>query len=154
MIEIAPQFTLWIDSGRRWLSAFGSPVRGFLPHSERVDDQIQIEQLDVFTHIGVLEEERAAAQRLSFYLTLWPARQMDQTNDEIEKAVNYAAVCAEVKRFVEARRDKLIETLANALAQHLLEAFEIRKIAVELRKYILPETEFVSVTVTRERSSN
>jgi 7,8-dihydroneopterin aldolase/epimerase/oxygenase len=134
--------------------AFGSPVRGFLPHSDRVDDQIQIKQLDVFTHIGVPEEERAAAQRLSFYLTLWPGRPMDEINDEIEEAVNYAAVCAEVQQFVAQRRDKLIETLANALALHLLEAFQIRRITVELRKYILPEVKFVSVTVTRERSSN
>jgi dihydroneopterin aldolase len=129
-------------------------VSRFLPHSERVDDQIQIQQLDVFTRIGVPEEERAAAQRLSFYLTLWPARPMDETNDVIEEVVNYAAVCAEVKQFVAQRRDKLIETLAVALAQYLLEAFKIRKITVELRKYILPEVEFVSVTVTRERSSN
>jgi hypothetical protein len=28
--------------------------------------------------------------------------------------------------------------------------FEIRRIKIELRKYILPEVEFVSVTVTRE----
>jgi dihydroneopterin aldolase len=119
-----------------------------------VDDRIRIEKLDVFTHIGVPEAERAAAQRLSFFLTLWPARPMDETNDEIEGAVNYAAVCAEVKQFVSQRRDKLIETVAHAVAQHLLGAFEIRKITVELRKYILPEVEFVSVTVTRERSSN
>jgi dihydroneopterin aldolase len=119
-----------------------------------VDDRIRIEKLDVFTNIGVPEEERAAAQRLSFYLTLWPGRGMDETNDEIGEAVNYAAVCAEVQQFVGQRRDKLIETLANALAFHLLGAFEIRRITIELRKYILPEVEFVSVTVTRERSSN
>ena len=98
------------------------------------------------------DEERAAAQRLSLNLTLGPRRRFGELNDEIGRAVNYAAVCDEVKKFVEGRRDKLIETLADALASHLLEAFEIRKITIELRKYILPETEFVSVTVTRERA--
>jgi 7,8-dihydroneopterin aldolase/epimerase/oxygenase len=116
------------------------------------NDQIHIRGLEVSAHIGVPEEERAAVQRLAFHLTLWPARQMDEVNDDISRAVNYAMVCAEVKKFVEARRDRLVETLADALALHLLEAFEIRKIMVELRKYILPETEFVSVTVTRERA--
>jgi dihydroneopterin aldolase len=76
---------------------------------------------------------------------------MDGVNDAIGRAVDYAKVCAEVKRFVEARRDKLVETMANALALHLLEAFEIRRVTVELRKYILPDVEFVSVSVTRER---
>jgi dihydroneopterin aldolase len=117
-------------------------------------DEIHIEGLEVFAHIGVPDEERAAAQRLTFNIALWPIFQAGELNDEIGKAVNYAKVCGEVKRFVGQRRDKLIETLANALALHLLDAFEIRRIAVELRKYILPEVEFVSVTVTRERPQN
>ena len=120
----------------------------------RVNDAVHIEGLEILAHIGVPDEERSVPQRLSFHLTFWPARPFSELNDEIGEAVNYAAVCAEVKQFVELRRDKLIETLAVALAQHLLESFEIRKITVELRKYILPETDFVSVTVTRERSSN
>jgi dihydroneopterin aldolase len=117
-----------------------------------MEDRIQIENLELFAHIGVPDEERSAAQRLTFNITLWPVLQAAQLNDEIGKAVNYANVCTEVKRFVEPRRDKLIETLANALAFHLLEMFEIRRIAVELRKYILPEVEFISVSVTRERA--
>jgi len=118
-----------------------------------VDDTIQIRGIEIFTHIGVPDEERAAAQRLTFNLTLWPIRPFGALNDEINRAVNYAEVCAEVKRFVETRRDRLVETLADALALSLLKKFEIDRITVELRKYILPETEFVSVTVTRERSN-
>jgi 7,8-dihydroneopterin aldolase/epimerase/oxygenase len=117
-----------------------------------VDDRIQIEGLEVFAHIGVPQEERAAAQRLRFNVTYLPIRPMEELNDEIERAVNYAAVCAELRKFVEQSRGKLIETLAHALALHLLETFEIRRVTVELRKYILPEVEFVSVRVTRERS--
>jgi dihydroneopterin aldolase len=117
-----------------------------------VNDQVHIRGLEVFAHIGVPDEERADAQRLSFNLTFWPLRPFMDVNDEIGRAVNYANLCAEVKKFVETRRDKLIETMANALALYLLETFAIRKVTVELRKYILPETEFVSVTVTRERA--
>jgi dihydroneopterin aldolase len=116
-------------------------------------DCVRIQQLEVQAHIGVPEGERASAQRLSFNLTIWPARPIRDLQDDIERAVNYASVCADVKKFVSARRDKLIETLADALATHLLEAFAIRKITVELRKYILPEVEFVSISVTREGSA-
>ncbi|HEX8076469.1 MAG TPA: dihydroneopterin aldolase [Chthoniobacterales bacterium] len=115
-------------------------------------DEVHIAGLEVRGHIGVPDGERAAAQRLSFDITFWPTRPFSDLNDDIGRAVNYATVCEEAKKFVEARRDKLVETVANALALHLLEAFEIRKITVELRKYILPETEYVSVTVTRECS--
>jgi dihydroneopterin aldolase len=133
-------------------SAFDSPHGRFLSHSTGVDDVIHIEGLQVLANIGVPEEERAAAQRLSFNLTLFPILGMSDLDDAIERTVNYAAVCGEVKKFVEERRDKLIETLANALALHLLARFEICRITIELRKYILPDVEFVSVTVTRERA--
>jgi dihydroneopterin aldolase len=133
-------------------SAFDSPLRRFLAHSIGVDDQIHIEQLEVFAHIGVPDDERSAPQRLTFGITLWPVRDASQLDDQIAQAVNYAAVCAEVRKFVGERRDKLIETLADKLAFHLLEIFGIRRITVELRKYILPDVEFVSVTVTRERA--
>lgn len=104
--------------------------------------------------IGVPDEERASRQRLTANLTLWPVRAASECHDDIERTVNYARVCAETRRFVEQRRDKLIETLAAALARHLLETFEIRKITIELRKYVLPQVEFVSVTVTREQEGD
>lgn len=105
----------------------------------------------MLAHIGVPDEERSAAQRLTFSITLWPLREMEDMKDDISRTVNYASVCSETKKFVAARRDKLIETLADALARHLLEVFEVRRITIELRKYILPDVEFVSVIVTRER---
>ena len=114
-------------------------------------DCIHIARLEALAHIGVPDEERSSAQRLTFSIMLWPIRQSHELNDDISKAVNYATVCAATKEFVAARRDKLIETLADSLALHLLEVFEIRRITIELRKYILPNVEFVSVTVTRER---
>ena len=115
-------------------------------------DQIHIEQLEVFAHIGVPDDERASAQRLTLNMTLWPTGGVGNLDDQIAGTVDYAVVCKETKSFVDARSDRLIETLADALANHLLQLFEIQKITVELRKYILPEVEFVSVVVTRERS--
>ena len=115
-------------------------------------DLIRIEKIEVLASIGVPEDERSRAQRLTISVAFFPNMSGPDLDDDIARAVNYAAVAAEVKKFVEGRRDKLIETLANALALHLLESFEIRRITIELRKYILPDVEFVSVTVTRERS--
>src|SRR5436305_976884 len=117
-----------------------------------MNDHVHIDQLAVSAHIGVPDDERSAPQRLTFSITLWPRRDLSELDDQIAKAVNYAAVCAETKKFVRDRRDRLIETLANALAKHLLEVFEIRRITIELRKFILPDVEFVSVTVTRDRA--
>jgi dihydroneopterin aldolase len=139
-----------IPSGR--ITGFRLAAASVSATLDFVDDRIHIEGIEVSARIGVPEEERAVAQRLGFSVTYWPIRPMPELDDEIERAVNYAAVCAELRKFVEQRRDKLIETLANAVALHLLQTFEIRRVAVELRKYILPKVEFVSVRVTHERS--
>jgi FolB domain-containing protein len=115
-------------------------------------DVVRIEQIEVLAHIGVPDDERSQPQRLTISIAFWPNKSGAELNDDIARAVNYAEVCAEVKKFVGRRSDRLIETLANKLAFHLLEVFEIRRIKIEVRKYILPDVEFVSVTVTRERA--
>ena len=122
-------------------------------HDERDGDQIHIEGLEILARLGLSDEERASAQRLRFNITFWPREHPATLDDDISRTVDYAAVCAEAKNFVEARADRLIETLADALAIHLLAVFEIRRITIELRKFILPEVEFISVTVTREHLS-
>lgn len=120
---------------------------------EDTGDAIHIEQLEVFAHIGVPDDERSQLQRLTISVTFWPTKHGPELSDDIGRAVNYAEVCTATTKFVQARSDRLIETLADALASHLLGIFEIRKLTVELRKFILPDTQFVSVTVTRERSA-
>ena len=121
--------------------------------SNEFGPRIQINQLELMACIGVPDKERASPQRLTISLTLWPMRSGADLNDDISRTVNYSAVCAETKNFVRDRSDRLIETLADAVARHLLEVFQIRRITIELRKFILPDVEFVSVTVTRDRST-
>ena len=112
-------------------------------------DKIHIEQLDVFTRIGVPEEERANQQKLTVSISLWPYRQPSDLADHIERAVNYSAVAEETKNFVRDQSVSLIETLADRLASHLLKSFPIQKVTIELRKFALQDTKYVSVTVTR-----
>jgi dihydroneopterin aldolase len=124
-----------------------------MTQKDKISDLIHIEQIEVFAHIGVPDDERSQPQRLTISITFWPTKQGLELGDDIGRTVDYAAVCAETKNFVHNRSDRLIETLADALASHLLEVFEIRRITIELRKFILPDVDFVSVTVTRDRST-
>jgi len=112
-------------------------------------DRIRIEQLEISARVGVPEKERATSQRLTATVTLWPQRQAEELHDHIAKTVNYSAVCEETKNFVRNHTYKLIETLASELATHLLQRFAIAKIEVELRKFVVPDAKYVSVTVTR-----
>ncbi len=114
------------------------------------NDEIRIEELELFARVGVPEEERAAPQRLTVSLTLEPRQAFHDLGDDLARAVDYAAVCAELQRFVAGRQDKLIETLAHEMAEHLLGRFAIARVELELRKFILPETRYVAVRVARE----
>jgi 7,8-dihydroneopterin aldolase/epimerase/oxygenase len=112
-------------------------------------DEVHIEQLDVFTRIGVPVEERANPQRLTVSISFWPYQQTSDLADHIERTVNYSTVAEETKNFVRDQSVSLIETLADRLASHLLKSFSIQKVTIELRKFALQEAKYVSVTVTR-----
>jgi dihydroneopterin aldolase len=113
-------------------------------------DAIHIEGLELSAHIGVPEEERAAAQRLTATLVLEPVRGFGDLGDEIANTVDYFAVCAAVRALVAARPRRLIETLAEEIAQLVLARFQVSAVEVEVRKYILPDTQYVAVRVRRE----
>ena len=115
-------------------------------------DQIHIEQLEVSTRVGVPEKERATPQRLTVTISFWPYRQTRDLADKIDQTVNYSAVAEETKNFVHDQSVKLIETLADRLATHLLKTFPIQKVVVELRKFVLEDAKYVSATVTRSAS--
>ena len=117
--------------------------------SHPLPDQIHIEQLEVFTRIGVPEEERANPQRLTVSISLWPRQLISDLADNIEQTVNYSAVAQETRNFMRDQSVNLIETLADRLASRLLKTFPIEKVTIELRKFVLQDAKYVSVTVTR-----
>ena len=113
------------------------------------EQQIHIEQLKVFAKIGVLRAERRRPQRLVLNMTLWPARDLRDIKDAVTRTVDYSALCQETKNFVSRNSPKLLETLANDLAAHLLRKFRVRKISIEVRKFVLKDAAYASVTVIR-----
>ena len=112
-------------------------------------DCIHIEQLEIRVRVGVPDSERAQAQRLILNVTFWPKR--SGSRDNIADTVNYSEVAASLKQFVVQRDYRLIETLAEETAGHLLRRFPLRKVAVEVRKFVLPDADHVSVTAVREQ---
>lgn len=113
------------------------------------DDQIHIEQLRLFGRVGVSDAEREKPQALAINITLWPSRRIDDLDDQIDQATDYAAVCEETQDFIKQREDHLIETLANSVAMFLLNRFSVRQVRIELRKFVLPDAAYTAVIVTR-----
>jgi len=115
-------------------------------------DRIHIEQLEVFSRIGVPAEERATPLRLAVSISFRLYQEASALEDKIENTVNYSAVAEEAKSFVRDQSVNLIETLADRLAIHLLKTFPMQKVTVELRKFPLKDAKYVSATVTRATS--
>lgn len=112
-------------------------------------DQILIRGLKLRCHIGVPAEERAISQTLRAHLTLEVPEFLG--DDEIVRTVDYKELSDRVVEFVAVGERQLIETLAVDVANLILCEFEVKKVRVELEKFILPNTDWVGVTI--ERSS-
>jgi len=82
-------------------------------------------------------------------LRLVPARGLAGLGDDIGNTINYAAVCAAVRQEAEAKPRRLIETLAGEIAELLLGRFPVTAVEVEVRKFIVPGTEYVAVSIRR-----
>ena len=80
---------------------------------------------------------------------MYPRRPLVDLGDDIRNTIDYSEVCTETREFVRNRTDKLIETLADRLAEHLLQRFAMQRITIEIRKFVVPDAKFVAVTLTR-----
>lgn len=104
--------------------------------------------------VGVPDAELAVEQPLELNVKIWPLRGFDEMGDRIEATVDYAAVCGRLTEVARARPRRLIETLASELVDVLLGEFACRAAFVEVRKRILPETEWVAVQCFRRRAGD
>jgi dihydroneopterin aldolase len=117
-------------------------------------DRIHIENLQIQARIGVPDEERAHPQRLTVSVTLEPAVGFTGLEDRIENTIDYAAVCEQIKSSAASRPRSLVETFAQELAERLLAQFPIRHIVVEVRKFILTDTDYVAIRIERSRDKS
>jgi len=113
-------------------------------------NEILIAGLRVKTRIGVPDEERLDEQELEFDLRIQPARAFVEMLDRLEDTIDYAKVCERVAEIASTKPRKLIETLADEIAEMILNEFHARRVEVELRKFILPQTRHVAVRCVRE----
>ena len=118
-----------------------------------MEDTIIVSQLEVRAHVGVPAPERGAPQLLSISLNIIPERGLAGLGDDVLKTVDYAAVCDAVSQEVNRVSRHLIETVAEDVAAVVLRRFAVRAIEVEVRKFILRDTEYVAVRIRRERQN-
>lgn len=97
-------------------------------------DTVLIESYEVDASIGVFDWEKEIEQRLLFDLKLFGDFSKACQSDDINDAVNYAAVCSEIDVIIGLKHYELLEALAEKIAQHLLTLFPIEYLELTIRK--------------------
>ena len=119
-------------------------------------DIIHIVDLEVHAHHGVFPEENVLGQKFLVSLDLSVDTREAAATDDLTKSVDYGSVCKVVVEIMTAQTYQLIETVAERIAQGVLDRFElIQGVAVEVKKPWAPiglPLSYVSVQIHRTRT--
>jgi 7,8-dihydroneopterin aldolase/epimerase/oxygenase len=114
---------------------------------------IEVSGLSLYTHMGVTEAERALGQRLIVDVRLDIGECDATVTDRIEDTVDYGEVCELINLVAQQRNYKTLERFCAAVADRLIDRYEIHAVWVKAAKpeppIALPVSE-VSVEVWRE----
>ncbi len=116
-------------------------------------DQIRIKNLDVFAHHGVHPEETKLGQKFLVDAVLYTDTREAGFSDELQTSVDYGAVCYFIAEYMRKHTYKLLEAVAEHLAEEILiEIPQVERVDLEVKKPWAPisvPVESVSVAISR-----
>ena len=116
-------------------------------------DRIKIQNLEVFGHHGVFSEETKLGQKFLINATLYTDTRAAGYSDELEYSTDYGKICHFMTKYMQTHTFKLIEAVAEQMAQALLLEFPLlQKLDLEIQKPWAPiglPLENVSVEISR-----
>ncbi|WP_309065945.1 dihydroneopterin aldolase [Microbacterium sp.] len=118
-------------------------------------DEITLTGLTVFGHHGVFDHERRDGQQFTIDLTLALPLRDAAVSDDVADTVHYGELADRVAGIVAGEPVNLIETLAERIADAVLEDDRVRLVTVTVHKPHAPIAQDfadVSVTVRRGRA--
>ena len=98
-------------------------------------DYIQIRDLEIYAKHGVLSAENQLGQKFLVCARLYADTSKAGLTDCLDYSVDYASVCAYITEYMHAHTFKLIEAVAENLANDLLLSYPIiQKVDIEIKK--------------------
>jgi dihydroneopterin aldolase / 2-amino-4-hydroxy-6-hydroxymethyldihydropteridine diphosphokinase len=98
-------------------------------------DKMYVKDLEVYAYHGVNPEEKAMGQRFLISLELFLSLREAGKSGDLNKTVNYAELCHSVEAVFTEKKQDLIETCAEELAQYILLKYEpVQRVKVLLKK--------------------
>jgi 7,8-dihydroneopterin aldolase/epimerase/oxygenase len=112
-------------------------------------DKITIKDLEVNTQIGVTEAERAQTQQL--LITVVMERDLAEAGRTDTEAATtpYDVVADLIRQVVTQRPRKLIEAVADEIAEAILSRRLAVAVTVEVKKFSVPQAQYVAVEIRR-----
>ncbi len=92
---------------------------------------VELRGLEVFGHHGATDKEQAEGQTLLWDVS-WEVA--DPTEDDLSRTVDYLEVARCVQEVSDGRRFRLLESLAAAAADAIVERFAVEQVQVQVRK--------------------
>ena len=115
-------------------------------------DKIIIKSLKIPVHIGCSEEERIQAQTLELDIELYLSLQSAGRSANLTDTICYHTVCNQVQELSVSQSWILLEQLAESIADKILGNFTLcDSLKIEIRKFILPATEYTAIEIVRNR---
>jgi dihydroneopterin aldolase len=111
--------------------------------------KISIVDLEVHYRVGVPDAERAKPQRLLLSVEMEFDFSKAAETDSIKFTIDYFAVSQSLLHFGEGKSWKLIEKLGADICQMILAQFKPAKVSVKVKKFVIPESRYVSVTIAK-----
>ena len=101
-------------------------------------DKIELKGMVFYGYHGVAPEERRLGQRFIVDLEMERDLHKAGVSDDPADTVNYALVFDRVKEIMEGPSRKLLETLAETIAQQVLDGYDLDAVRVTVRKPEVP----------------
>lgn len=121
-------------------------------------DCILLEGLTFYGYHGVKEAEAELGQPFQVDLTLWLPLRAAGMSDDLSQTVDYSDVYRTAQAVVEGERCRLLEAVAERLAEAVLARFPVRAVRVRLNKPHAPMRgavfSRVAVEITRTREGD
>ncbi len=105
-------------------------------------DCIQLTGIRCYGYTGYLPEEQVLGQRFEVDVTLWLDLSLAGESDAIEDTLDYRSIITSVQQLVTTAKFALIERLATAIAQLILQFDKVTQVQVKLSKPAAPIPDF------------
>ena len=116
-------------------------------------DRLILHDIEVSCRLGVYEWEQEKPQPVWIDVELAIDAAKAARRDDVRDALDYASVVTAVKTLAEHRAYKLLETLAEAIAAHVLREQAVAWVRVRIKKTALPGVGYAAVEIERARPS-